>query len=413
MRVGARDDMSNKQQQDMVFVSLEAWDEVWRRNQFLVTGFLKTGLARRVLWVEPPRNFALWLVGRLRGNKESFRRGRIEPIRDAKGAFRFSPLQPLPNTYAPLRWVNERVERWSLKAAMRRMKMQSPLLWINNHWAGPIVGHLGESALIYDITDDWLVWERAPSRRERLLRLDTFLCKRADATIVCSPQLLERKQGLASHLYLVPNGVDAKHYARVGDPNFALHPIAAKWQHPVLGYLGTVHPDRVDVDMVVELARALPNATIALVGPNMLPDEKRAQLEVLPNIVLTGAVAYADVPAFLTAFDVALVPHVETSFTQSLNPIKLGEYLAAGLPIVSTRVAGFVEVADQYPDLVRAVSGNSHFIRACEEALAEGNPSAKRDAHRTLAHSMSWDGHVAHIRDIIGGIKERRKSSVG
>lgn len=392
---------TNTESKDVVFVSLEAWDEVWRRNQFLVTGFLKSGLATRVLWVEPPRNFALWLARRLRGQKVPFPGANIEPVRDVEGVFRFAPFQPLPNTFAPFRFVNERVEIWTLKRALRRLKMTRPLLWINNHWAAPIVGHLGEAALIYDITDDWLVWERAPSRRARLKKWDAFLCGRADATIVCSPQLFDSKQELAKHLHLVPNGVDAKHYERVGNGDFAPHPLTAKWQKPVLGYLGTVHPDRVDVEMVAQLARAFPDATLALVGPNMLPLADRALLKSVPNVVLTGPVAYADVPAFLTAFDVALVPHVETPFTQSLNPIKLGEYLAAGLPVVSTRVAGFVEVAQAHPDLVRAVSGFTAFARACRSCLEEGNPEPKRAARRELARAMSWDGRVEDIARIL------------
>ncbi|BCM93439.1 putative teichuronic acid biosynthesis glycosyltransferase TuaH [Abditibacteriota bacterium] len=396
---------SQNDARDIVFVSLEAWDEVWRRNQFLVAGFLQAGLAKRVLWVEPPRNLALWLIGRLRGQKTILPRAGIAPIADMTGVFRFAPPQPLPNTLAPFRWVNERVERYSMKRALRQMNMARPLLWVNNHWAAHIAGHLGESGLIYDITDDWLVWERTLSRRQRLQRFDALLCERADATIVCSPQLLERKRGLAKHLHLVPNGVDAAHYSRIGDSDFVPHPTASRWKKPVLGYLGTVHPDRVDVEMVAEVARAFPDATVALVGPNMLPPEDRAKLEPLPNVVLTGSVSYADVPTFLTAFDVALVPHVETPFTQSLNPIKLGEYLAAGLPVVSTRVAGFVEVADEHPTLLRAVSGNSPFLEACHAALAEGNPESCRRARRELAQTMSWDGRVASIARIVEDIE--------
>ncbi len=386
---------------EVVFVSLEAWDEVWRRNQFLVAGFLKSGVATRILWVEPPRNFALWLARRVRGDKTPFPRDRLERIRDVEGVFRFSPPQLFPNTFAPFRWVNEWVERWSLKRALKALKMKRPLLWINNHWAAPLVGHLGESHLVYDITDDWLVWERAPSRRERLERFDVRLCARADATIVCSPQLFERKEKLAKHLHLVPNGVDAAHYARVGDDDFAPHPVAAQWQKPVMGYLGTVHPDRVDVDMVAQLARAFPDATIALVGPDMLAPEDHEQLKTHSNVVLTGSVSYADVPAFLTAFDIALVPHVETPFTQSLNPIKLGEYLAAGLPVVSTRVAGFVEVGDAHPELVSAVSGVSAFAQACRAVLNEDDSDVKRAQRRALASEMSWEGRVAAIESLI------------
>ena len=137
-------------------------------------------------------------------------------------------------------------------------------------------------------------------------------------------------------LYLIPNGVDAQHYRTVLDT--PPDPAAQQWLRPVLGYTGSIHPDRVDVDLVEAISGRLEQGTILLVGPNMLPAADQERLRHCGNVVLTGPTPYSDLPKAMRAFDVCITPHRVTPFTESLNPIKLWEYLAAGKPIVSTPV---------------------------------------------------------------------------
>ncbi len=116
---------------------------------------------------------------------------------------------------------------------------------------------------------------------------------------------------------------------------------------PVVLYAGTLHGDRLDVALCARVADALEGrGHLVLLGPDALETAERARLEDA-GVVLLGARPSAEVPAYLMHADVLVVPHVVTPFTDSLDPIKLYEYQAAGRPVVSTPVAGFRDAADE------------------------------------------------------------------
>jgi hypothetical protein len=250
---------------DLIFVSLENWDEIWRRNQFLCAQFVRTNPARKMLFVGLARDVS----NCLRTGKwaEIFR-----PISYTLPEFPsitvLQPLKLLPNSVKVTRLFNELFTRWQVRRAARRLGLAKPLLWLNPHFAVHMAGRMGESAVIYDITDDWL--EAAPNDREgELMReQDDALCRRADAVIVCSERLQKLKEKMARRLYLIPNGVEASHYERVLDGTGPLPSPAAEWTQPVIGYTGTVHPERVDLPLLRELARRLPEATFVLSAPH-------------------------------------------------------------------------------------------------------------------------------------------------
>ncbi len=165
---------------------------------------------------------------------------------------------------------------------------------------------------------------------------------------------------------------------RVLDGDGPLPPAAADWPRPVLGYTGTIHPDRVDVASGRCAGAAhLPQGTVALVGPNFLTGEDQAAAGRCANVVLTGPVPYAELPEYMRAFDVCITPHRVTPFTESLNPIKLWEYLAAGKPIVATDVAGFRD----YPQFVR-IAPDADGFAAGRVGKALGESRAAAEARR-------------------------------
>ena len=120
---------------------------------------------------------------------------------------------------------------------------------------------------------------------------------------------------------------------------------------------------------------------------------------------MTGPISYAEVPETMRAFDVCITPHRVTPFTESLNPIKLWEYLAAGKPIVAAPVAGFRD----YPQLVRLASGADAFASAVEAALAE-DPAAG-EARRFEARRHSWNSRLDEIVEVIDRKKEPSRVS--
>jgi GT2 family glycosyltransferase/glycosyltransferase involved in cell wall biosynthesis len=376
----------------LLFVSLEDWDEIWRRNQFVCTKLAERHPALKILFVQP----ALDVSNALRTCRLARLFQRRERTVDGEGRIVCTrALKFLPNSWAWSRKINEWMQRRHVQRVSRRLGFQNPVLWLNPHNAVHMVGQMGERGVVYDITDDWSELTQSKALRALTIEQDAELCRRADQVIVCSEKLFEKKQSLARNLQLVPNGVDAAHYAAVLDDNGPLPAEAATWPKPVFGYTGTIHPDRVDVALVEKIAREYPHGTVALVGPLMLSAADRERLNNCGNVVTTGPVPYARIPEMMRAFDVCMTPHRVTPFTESLNPIKLWEYLAAGKPIVSTNVAGFRD----YPQHVRVAADKDDFVRGLGDALVED--PAKSAARRAEAQMHSWQARVEQIENII------------
>ena len=380
---------------DLIFVSLENWDDIWRRNQFLCTELTRRHPGVRILFVGLASNFL----------KELFRRGLRVFSTPAVSAAPGHPSilltycwQLFPNRFRLGRWCNEALARRRVRRIAGQLDLRRPVLWLNPHDAAHMAGRLGEAAVVYDVTDDWSKVSQPAERMRRTIREDARLCRVADAVIVCSESLREDKERLSRNVHLVPNGVDAAHYAvpRANPPGTTL------WGGNVYGYTGTLHGDRIDVALVRRLAGIIGHTgSIVLIGPDHLSAAEKERLR-LPNVFLVGAVPYARLPEYMHRFDVCIVPHKVTPFTESLNPIKLWEYLALGKPIVATRVAGFRD----YPQFVHLVDGAEEF--AGQALLAMNEPTRVAAERRAEAAQHSWEARYDAVETILADCLSRR-----
>ncbi len=401
---------------DLIFVSLEPWDAIWRRNQFLCAQLATRFPDMRLLFVE--RLLFAPNVWRNRQRVGTFSR-RFRHVEGFPNVRAFAPLKALPNPFPGGRAWNEFSILQQVKRAAHVCGLRDPLLWLNPYDFGFVVGHLGERGVVYDITDDWELAAPAGPERDRIRDLDRAMCRRADLTVVCSQALYDSRRPLARRSLLLPNGVDAAHYADLEqldtrprgffDQNGTFCPLdptapapasggpfdIALWPRPVFGYTGSLHPERNDLDLVRALARAFPSGSVMLIGPNYFRGDALArELRDFPNVHAPGAVPYSDIPRIMAGFDVCIVPHARSGFVESLNPIKLWEFLAAGKPIVSADVAGFRD----FSKLVRLAGDAPAFVEACRAALQEVNACAgivstvtcERDARMREARGHSW-----------------------
>ncbi len=379
----------------IVFVSLEPWDEVWRRNQFLCDGLLRRSESTQILFVQPPydnshavrsRNFAKIQLSTslVSGGYD----GRLQL---------FTPTKWFPNSLSLGRKLTELSLTKQIKGALASLGWSATHLWINQHEAASLLDAGIASQSIYDITDDWTKFSGNQTHLGLVQYQDKKLCVESDQIIVCSDQLFEDKRNLVkvSRLHLIPNGVHVEHYQSIMDHSKSVHPVTDNWNKPVFGYTGTIHGDRVDVDLVTQIAKVNPQATIALVGPDLLDAKDRLSLSQFSNIVFTGAQPYVELPDIMRAFDVCMVPHLVTPFTESLNPIKLWEYLAAGKPIVSTNVAGFKD----FPELVHVAESYDVFLQNLDSALNED--SSITVARQAVAQQHSWDKRIDQVIQIL------------
>jgi glycosyltransferase involved in cell wall biosynthesis len=323
---------------ELVVCSLEAWDEVWRRNQFFVSALLRRRPGLRVLFVEPAADPFFDVASRRKPTPPRLRR-----ISDDGRLLALRPVKTLPRRVGGLA---DALLLAQVRLGARALGFTNPTLWINDVTYAPLISATRWASL-YDVTDDWLLAPVGKRERVRLLSLDRFALTHADEVVVCS-DALARTRGATRQVSLVHNGVDAEHFSRPR-PRPADFPAG-----PVAVYVGSLHESRLDVDLVCDLARSLPQASIVLVGPTALAVGSRRILGAEPNVYLLGPRPYQEVPAYLQHADVIIVPHRVTPFTESLDPIKAYECLAVSTPTVATPVAGFREHGETF-DIVSRI----------------------------------------------------------
>jgi glycosyltransferase involved in cell wall biosynthesis len=188
-------------------------------------------------------------------------------------------------------------------------------------------------------------------------------------------------------VHLFRSGVEAAHYARS-------RALRRPHERPVAGYVGVVD-ERLDLDLVADLAAGLPDWTVRSVGPVAKIDP--GTLPAAPNLEYLGQRRYDELPAVMAGFDVALMPFALNEATRAISPTKTLEYLAAGLPVVSTPVP---DVVADFGTVVRIAADPAQFARECVDALAE--PLEDRDRKlRRIERRYQWDDIAARIHRIM------------
>lgn len=366
----------------LVVASLEAWDEVWRRNQYLVDGLLAADPELEVLFIEPAADP---LHAALSGRRAALGRG--SRTADGYGG-RLHLHQPTKALPRRLGRIADEFVTAGIRRAIARLGWRDGVLWINDPTQASLLDLLGWPSL-YDMTDDWTAADRAPREHGRIVAADTELLRRCDAVVVCSTGL-QRSKGAVRPVVLIPNAVDVQRYRRPSERPGDL-PTGR-----VALYAGTLHEDRLDIELVLRTAEALTDGAVVLLGPDALAPANTARLAAHPRVLLLGARPRDDVPAYLQHADVLLVPHVVDDFTESLDPIKLYEYLAVGRPVVSTPVAGFRDAAGV--DVVPADA----FPAAVAGRLASW------EASRADVRVPDWADRVAEVRDVLARLGESK-----
>lgn len=364
---------------DLVVVSLEAWDAVWRRNQHLIWRLLQSDPDLRVLFVEPPAD-----------PLHAIRSGRRPQFgkRPADGAlpgrlWTMRAVKVLPRRLDPHadRRMADRIVR-----AAATLGMRDPILWVNDPGGAEVARRTGWRTL-YDMTDDWLAAARPAAELARVGEQERDLLTSAQEVIACSAELQRRKSPARPPdrhpIVLIRNAVDTAAYR-------APHPRPADLPDGRIAlYVGTLHADRLDVALCEALSLRLSGrGRVVLVGPDALTGAERDRLRTA-GVQLLGSRTADEVIGYLQAADVLLVPHVVTAFTDSLDPIKLYEYQAVGRPVISTPVAGFRDADD-----VRiTIASGDHFADAVLHAIESGPVSPPRAA----AAVADWDDRAQQV----------------
>jgi glycosyltransferase involved in cell wall biosynthesis len=298
----------------------------------------------------------------------------------------------LPNT------VNAAVTASLLRRSARRLT-QPVVAWIYDPTSSEMAGSLGEAFAVYDCVDDYPAQAGSDRRRRALVAAgDEQAAGAARIVFTTTRTLFERQRRINPDTHLVPNVGDYEHFSPAADRAHSAPDVAAL-PRPVLGFAGNLVPSKVDFALLEAVARARPEWTVLLVGPGQRESEKSLRrVSSLPNVHWLGAKPYAELPHYVAAFDVGLIPYVANTYTESCLPLKLYEYLAAGKPVVAS---GLPELAGMEPDVLLA-DGEDAFVAGVDRALGRLGES-ERAARMALAAGNTWETRTDRLLGLVRG----------
>ena len=279
----------------------------------------------------------------------------------------------------------------SLRLTLRRLGFHRPVTWSFLPSSADVVGSLGEQLVVYQCVDEYSEFTGADARA--IGEMEARLCARADLVLVSAEPLLSAKRRWNPETHLVTHGVEVEHFRRALDPATSVPEDLGHPDGPVVGFFGLI-ADWVDLDLIRHLALSRPHWTFVLVGK---ADTDVSAVADLPNVRLTGRKPYEELPGYCKGFDAAILPFRINELTLASNPLKLREYLAAGLPVVATAIP---EAARLRP-LVRIGRDPEDFLDQLD-AIVLRERTGPRAAISAAVESESWDRKVAEMAHLAG-----------
>lgn len=287
-----------------------------------------------------------------------------------------------------------------IRAAMNTLGMSAPVAWSFLPAAAPVFDRLDAQLSVYHCVDEFSAFGDTPSTA--IARMERELIAQSDLVICSAERLVESKQKFHPRVELVRHGVDHAHFATALDPRLPISTLVRDLPRPVIGFMGLM-AEWVDQELLAALADQYPGGTVVIVGKE---DVDTSALSRRRNVLRLGRRPYSELPSILKAFDVALLPFVDNELTRASNPLKVREYLAAGLPVVSSPVP---EV--EHLGLCRIARGSREFISAIDSFMRAGpGPSKERsDSVRTESWTAKWDQISAIVGGMLDELEGRRR----
>lgn len=380
---------------DIVCVGFADWDtELWTNQHHLMSRLAREN---RVLFVESLGLRRPQLAGRdIARITRRLRRG-LAPPRAADGLHVLSPLVIPFHRNRLARAVNARLLPLLVRRAARRLDLRAPILWAYVPQAEVLIDALEPSLVIYHCVDDISAHSRIDTASFRAT--EQRFAARADLVLASAPALAERLRTISDNVLDAPNVADTELFSRAlqpGPPDPALAALPA----PRIVFTGAIVSIKLDLPMLAELARLRPSWSFALVGPVGPGDPLTdiSQLAAEPNVHLLGARPYSELPDVLRAADAGLIPYARNALTESIFPMKVYEYLAAGLPVVATPLPALVGIDD-----VATAPDAAGLAELLDEALAGDSPGLRAErSHRAASHS--WERRLEEIAAAIDAL---------
>jgi glycosyltransferase involved in cell wall biosynthesis len=378
---------------DIVCVGFADWQtELWTNQHHLMS---RLAQHNRVLFIESLGLRRPQLASRDLARIARRLRSGLSGPRLQDGVWVQSPLVLPLHGLPAARWINARLLPALVRRGMRRLGSTRPILWSYVPQAEVLLDALDPALVIYHCVDD--IASQPGIDGESFRESEQRFAARADLVLASAPSLERRMRTLSDSVLFAPNVADTALFARALEDG-PIDPALARLPRPRIVFTGAVVATKLDFGLIVALARSLPESSIVLVGPIGPgdPGTDVSELQAEPNVHLLGRRGYAQLPDVLRGADAAIIPYARNTLTDSIFPMKVYEYLAAGLPVVATRLPALAGVEGiRFADTAAAMAELLAGETAADEPAARRERSARAAGH-------SWEHRLEEIEVALG-----------
>jgi glycosyltransferase involved in cell wall biosynthesis len=374
---------------NIVCLSSIDWAFNWQLPQEVASAFAAGG--NRVLFVENTgvRRPALKDAKRLRARFRNWRRAGGGVQTAPHGVEIHSPLLlPFPYAHAAVaisaRILLRSIRKWLQRDAGRPFIV---ITFLPTPLARAVIRGLKPDLAVYYCADR-LTETSAEARK--LHQSEPQLLAEADLVLTTSHGLQATAAAVARRVEYLPCGVRSSEFERARRRTDRRS--AAGLAGPVIGFTGTLRK-QIDVELLTEAAGLAPELSFVFVGPVEV-DVRR--LAAHPNVRFIGPVPHSEVVRHTVGFDVGILPYIITDYTADVMPVKLKEYLAAGLPVLATALPEICRFADQHPGLIAFAGDAVTFVTGLRAAVAENAPGSVA-RRMEVARRYDWTEQIAHM----------------
>lgn len=367
---------------DLICFSHLRWNFVYQRPQHLLSRFAKK---YRIFYIEEPKY------------TESGNAFEISHVND-----NIWIVVPLLSPHIPEEEKNISQEN-ILSKIFSDHNIRSYIFWYYTPMALLFSKHFKPEFVIYDCMDELSAFKFAPPA---LKQLENELFEKADIVFTGGHSLYNAKKSSHNNIYPFPSSIDREHFSK-GRTNTETPADQASIPKPRFGFYGVID-ERFNLQLLSEVAERTPEWQFIIIGPVVKIDENT--LPRLSNIHYLGGKSYNDLPAYLSGWDIAIIPFVLNDSTKYISPTKTPEYLAAGKPVISTSIA---DVVNPYGvnGLVHIADNADEFIKAAETVL-NGSTNTKKwleDVDNFISN-ISWDRTWLKMMELIENTMKRKSN---
>jgi glycosyltransferase involved in cell wall biosynthesis len=352
-------------------------------------------------------NFVLWVnsiglrnpslekqdISRIFNKLKSAFRG-IEKIND-----NFYVLTPIVIPFHKRKFVksiNSFLLRLLLKHYIRKFNMKNIIYWSYLPNVGYVVRKMNADFVLYHCVDEWSNFSFIDSD---IIREEKILCEISDLVLASARELYNSRKQYNSNIHYLPHGVDYDHFHSARSRSLNVPEDMKDISGPIAGFFGLIH-EWVDLDLLHYVIKSNPGVSFVFIGKQSVDVDF---LKKFPNCHFLGQKPYSELVSYARLFDIGLIPFKVNELTINVNPIKLKEYLALGIPVISVNIP---EV-HAYRHVVRIADGYEEYDRLLKEEIS-GNHLASAEEIDAAAIKETWDQKVEEISDLIEKIRSAR-----